>query len=149
MQLVLICVAGLAMLAFALYRMRRLWEGHRLQEHSIDADQLHAQMNSKHPLLLFDLRLPLDLLAHSEIIPGSTRISPKELLAHTSLLPKDKDSVVYCTCETEETSRMVLKRALALGFDRVKFLTGGFEAWKAKGYPVESYDVPFHLDTAV
>jgi rhodanese-related sulfurtransferase len=43
---------------------------------------------------------------------------------------------------------MVLEQALALKFTRIKFLRGGLAAWKAKGYPVERYDTPFHLDTA-
>jgi 3-mercaptopyruvate sulfurtransferase SseA len=29
----------------------------------------------------------------------------------------------------------------------VKFLKGGLAAWKAKGYPVESYQEVFHLYT--
>jgi rhodanese-related sulfurtransferase len=43
---------------------------------------------------------------------------------------------------------MVLKSALHLQFSRIKFLKGGLAAWKEKGYPVEVYDKPFHLDTA-
>ena len=33
-------------------------------------------------------------------------------------------------------------------FFRIKFLKGGLAAWKAKDYPVESYQELFHLDTA-
>jgi 3-mercaptopyruvate sulfurtransferase SseA len=32
-------------------------------------------------------------------------------------------------------------------FLRIKFLKGGLAGWKAKGYPVELYKKPFHLDT--
>ena len=149
MWLIAICVVGFCVLVFGLYRMRETQGRSELEEHSIDPDELHALMEKKKDLPLFDVRQPLDLLAHSEILPGAHRIPPKELVEHTSLLPKDTDSVVYCTCEGEKTSRMILKRALALGFTRVKFLRGGFEAWKAKGYPVEKYTTPFHLDTAV
>jgi 3-mercaptopyruvate sulfurtransferase SseA len=38
-----------------------------------------------------------------------------------------------------------LRRALALGFTRIKFLTGGLAAWKTKGYPVEPYRESFRL----
>jgi len=34
-----------------------------------------------------------------------------------------------------------------LDFSRVKFLKGGFSAWKAKGYPVVPFNQSFHLDT--
>ena len=39
----------------------------------------------------------------------------------------------------------MLRRALALHFSRIKFLKGGLEAWKAKGYPVEPYREVFDL----
>jgi 3-mercaptopyruvate sulfurtransferase SseA len=29
----------------------------------------------------------------------------------------------------------------------MKFLKGGLDGWKAKGYPVEPYTQSFHLDT--
>ncbi len=148
MWLVAICVAGLGVLVFGLYRMRQNRDKRELEEHSIEPEALHALIESKADVLLFDVRQPLDLLAHSEIIPGATRIAPKEIVEQSSLLPKEKDSVVYCTCVSEETSRMILKRALALDFTRIKFLRGGLAAWKEKGYPVERYDTPFRLDTA-
>ena len=56
--------------------------------------------------------------------------------------------MLYCTCVSEKTSRMVLDNALRLQFSRIRFLKGGLAAWKAKGYPVEAYTKSFHLDTA-
>jgi rhodanese-related sulfurtransferase len=93
-----------------------------------------------------NVRQPLHLLADSEIIPGATRLAPKEVMENPSLIPKEKDAVVYCTCPSDETARTILHRALALKFFRVKFLKGGLEAWKAKGYPVEPYTKSFQLD---
>jgi rhodanese-related sulfurtransferase len=99
-------------------------------------------------VLLYDVRLPLDVLTDSEIIPGAKRVAPKEIIEDPSLIPREKDAVVYCTCPGDESSRTVLHRALALKFFRVKFLKGGLAAWKAKGYPVEPYNKPFRLDTS-
>jgi rhodanese-related sulfurtransferase len=76
------------------------------------------------------------------------RIPPKELEEQTAHLPREHDSVIYCTCPGDETSRMILAKARALKFTHVKLLKGGLAAWKAKGYPVERYDKPFRLDTA-
>jgi rhodanese-related sulfurtransferase len=148
MYLVAICVVGLFVLVFGIFRARQLRRRREIEEHSIDVDALHDLLEKNQDILLFDVRLPLDLLAHSEIIPGAKRLAPKEIVEQASLIPKEKDSVVYCTCASEETSRMILKRALALQFTRIKFLKGGLAAWKEKGYPVERYDTPFHLDTA-
>jgi len=102
-------------------------------------------MASGQKVLLFDVRLPLDLLAYPELISGAKRIPPQDVLDKPSLIPRNEDIVVYCTCPGDKTSRMVLRRALALGFTRIKFLTGGLAAWKTKGYPVEPYRKSFRL----
>jgi rhodanese-related sulfurtransferase len=149
MYLVAICVVGFCILIFGLVRMRQLRRRRELERYSIDADELHALLESKSDIVLLDVRQPLDLLAHSEIIPGAQRIPPKDVMEQAALIPKDKDSVLYCTCVSEQTSRMVLKNALGLQFSRIKFLKGGLAAWKEKGYPVEPYTKPFHLDTPV
>ncbi|WP_260738798.1 rhodanese-like domain-containing protein [Tunturiibacter lichenicola] len=148
MYLIAICVVGFLVLVFSLFRIRQLRRRRVLEAHSIDPDTLHDLISKNQDILVFDVRQPLDLLAHSEIIPGSKRIAPKEVLEEASLIPKEKDSVVYCTCVSESTSRMILEKALALQFTRIKFLKGGLAAWKEKGYPVERYTTPFHLDTA-
>jgi|SRR5271156_1694119 len=148
MYLIAICVVGFLVLVFSLFRMRQLRRRRELEEHSIDPDTLHDLITKNQEILVFDVRQPLDLLAHSEIIPGSRRIAPKEVLEEASLIPKEKDSVIYCTCVSESTSRMILEKALALHFTRIKFLKGGLAGWKEKGYPVERYTTPFHLDTA-
>jgi len=96
-------------------------------------------------LLVFDVRQPLDLLANSELIPGAKRIPPKEVLENPTLIPREVDSIVYCTCPSDKTSQEVLHRARAQNLLRVKFLKGGLEGWKAAGYPVEPYHETFHL----
>ena len=119
----------------------------RNEQHSITAKELHALLASDQETFLFDVRQPLDLLAFPEIIPNAKRIAPNEVLEKPSLIPKEKDAVVYCTCPSDKTSRTVLRRALALQFFRVKFLKGGLAAWKAEGYPVEPYREVFRLQS--
>jgi rhodanese-related sulfurtransferase len=148
MYLIAICAVGLIVLIFGIVRIVQLRNRRELEKYSIDADELHALLESKKDIVVLDVRQPLDLLAHSEIIPGAVRIAPKEVMEQAAFIPKDKDSVLYCTCVSEKTSRMVLRYALRLQFPRIRFLKGGLAAWKAKGYPVEVYDKPFHLDTA-
>ena len=140
-----ICVVSL--LIVLVLRNRRSRARRELEQHSITPEGLHALFDSNQDVLIFDVRLPLDLLTRPEIIPGAKRLAPKEVLENPSLIPKDKDSVIYCTCPSDETSRSILHRALAMGFLRTKFLKGGLEAWKASGFPVEQYTQAFHLDT--
>lgn len=116
-----------------------------MEQHAIAPEELYSLLGSHQDVALFDVRQPLDLLAHSEVIPGSRRVPPEDVLASPSLIPKDKEVIVYCTCRGDKTSRAVLRRALDMQFSRIKFLKGGFEAWKAMGYPVEPYREVFHL----
>jgi rhodanese-related sulfurtransferase len=138
-----ICVSVTCLLI--VIRLKRTTDRREMEQHSITAEALHTLLAANQDVLLFDVRQPLDLLANSEIIPGAKRIPPREVLENPSLIPKEKDSIVYCTCPSDKTSRAILYRARALHFLRIKFLKGGLEAWKAMGYPVEPYTKPFHL----
>jgi rhodanese-related sulfurtransferase len=141
-----ICAAVLAL--FTGIWIKRGRDRRQLEEHSITPEALHELLVRKEDLAVYDVRQPLDVLTSFEIIPGAKRIPPKEVLENPSLIPKDKDAVVYCTCPSDKTSQRILRRALGLHFSRIKFLKGGLAAWKAKGYPVEAYNQPFRLDVA-
>jgi rhodanese-related sulfurtransferase len=145
LSVALVAIPAFCLVVFVLMRHRR--DRDDVEQHSLTAESLHELLSAKQELLIFDVRQPLDLLAYPEIIPSAQRITPDDVLADPSLIPKDKDAVVYCTCPNDKTSREVLRRALALRSFRVKFLKGGLEAWKMKGYPVEPYKETFHLYT--
>ncbi len=148
MPILLIVVAGLV-LGFAVAAWLKLSKRNKddFEQHSLTPEELHQLLSKNAEVLLFDVRQPLDLLANSEMIPGAKRIPPKEVLENPSLIPREKDSVVYCTCPSDKTSREILQRARLLHYSRLKFLRGGLGAWKAMGYPVIPYLESFHLDT--
>jgi rhodanese-related sulfurtransferase len=141
--LVAVCAVALSLLVWS----KRRRDIHQMQRHSITPEALYALLASHRDVLVFDVREPLDVLVESEIIPGAIRLAPREVRDNPSLMPKEKDTVVYCTCPSDKTSRTILHRALAVGFVRIKFLKGGLEGWKAMGYPVEPFEQSFHLDT--
>jgi rhodanese-related sulfurtransferase len=147
MALTLVAIGIVMAAAIVFLSVKRGRSRSTLERHSLSAEQLESLMTSGQRVFLFDVRQPLDLLAYPELIPGAQRIPPDEVLKTPSLLPQDEDIVVYCTCPGDKTSLSVLHRALALGFTRIKFLTGGLAAWKAKGYPVEPYRESFRLST--
>jgi hypothetical protein len=91
MYLIAICVVGFCLLVFGLIRMNQLRERRRLEAYSIEPEALHSLLATDKGVLIFDVRQPLDLLAHSEIIPGAKRIPPKEVLEQASLIPNEKD----------------------------------------------------------
>jgi rhodanese-related sulfurtransferase len=140
--------AAVCALIFGLIMMRRVRARREIEASSIEPEALYELLNAKQ-VLLYDVRQPLDFLAHPEIIPGATRIAPKDIAEQTASFARDQNSVIYCTGGDDQTSHMVLGKARALNFTRVKLLKGGLAAWKAKGYPVEAYSETFHLDTAV
>ena len=136
-----------AIALFVSFKRRR--DRNEIDRYSISPEELHALLGSGQPVLLFDVRQPLDLLVHSQIIPGSQRIPPDDVLANPKLIPAGQDAIVYCTCPSDRTSRRILRRALALNLLRIRFLRGGLEAWKQRGFPLEVYDKPFRLDNAI
>src|SRR5580693_194995 len=129
LTLIAICVA-VACLLIVIW-IKRTRNRRVIEQHSITPEALHSLLASNQEVLLFDVRQPLDLLADTEIIPGAKRIPPREILENPTLIPKEKDAVAYCTCPGDKTSRAVTYQALALDFNRVKFLKGGLAAWKA------------------
>jgi rhodanese-related sulfurtransferase len=147
MAMAAIYIVVLGLLIFGWITTRRLRARRQIEANSIEPEALYAQLNAKQ-VLLYDVRQPLDFLAHPEIIPGATRIAPKDIAEQTASFSRDQNSVIYCTGGDDDTSQMVLGKARALNFTRVKLLKGGLAAWKEKGYPVEPYTSSFHLDTA-
>jgi rhodanese-related sulfurtransferase len=145
MTLTLLAIAIAIICAIVITWAKRSKNRSELDRHSISVEQLQSMMVSGQKVLLFDVRQPLDLLAYPELILGAKRIPPQDVLDQPSLIPRNEDIVVYCTCPDDKTSRIVLRRALALGFTRIRFLTGGLAAWKTKGYPVEPYRESFRL----
>ncbi|HEX4019981.1 MAG TPA: rhodanese-like domain-containing protein [Acidobacteriaceae bacterium] len=141
--LIAICAAVLLIVLWT----KRTRDRKELEQHSITPEALHSLLASNPDIHVYDVRQPLDLFVDAEIIPGATRLAPKDVLENPSLIPSDIDSIIYCTCPSDKTSRAILQQALGLHFFRIKFLKGGLGSWKAKGYPVEPYEEPIQLDT--
>ncbi|QHN03882.1 rhodanese-like domain-containing protein [Granulicella sp. WH15] len=146
MTLALIILALILVAALLVWR-KRVRDREELERYTVSPQELARMLKSNPDVLLLDVRLPLDLLADSTIIPGAQRIAPQEILANPELVPQDKDAIVYCTCPGDKTSRKIIGRALSLNFTRIKLLRGGLGAWKENGFPVEPYTQSFHLDT--
>jgi rhodanese-related sulfurtransferase len=146
MTVAAICAVALCVLILGWIAMRRLRAKREIEAKSIEPEALYKLLIAKQ-ILLYDVRQPLDFLAHPEIIPGAVRIPPKDIAEQTASFSRDQNSVIYCTGDDHETSQMILGKARALNFTRVKMLRGGLPAWKEKGYPVEAYTEAFRLDT--
>jgi rhodanese-related sulfurtransferase len=68
-------------------------------------------------------------------IAGSTLIPLDQLQSRLSELPKNKEIVVVCLSGHRSQSGTVILQQT--GFKHVFCLSGGLNAWKAAGYPLE------------
>jgi rhodanese-related sulfurtransferase len=146
-EMVLAITTICAALLVAVVLAKRMRDRRELERHTVTPEALHLLLASNQGVSVFDVRQPLDLLGDPVIIPGAQRLAPEEVCANPSLLPKERDLIVYCTCPSDRTSRTILHRALAMGFVRIKFLKGGLDGWRGNGFPVEPYEKTFHLNS--
>jgi hypothetical protein len=106
----LIVAAAIAALIVAVFWLRSRKNRRVFDQHTITPEGLHALVGSKQDVLLFDVRQPLDMLTDSEIIPGAKRVAPHEIIENPSLIPREADSVVYCTCVSEKPAGIFCTR---------------------------------------
>ncbi|MGF1492309.1 MAG: rhodanese-like domain-containing protein [Microcoleaceae cyanobacterium] len=70
-------------------------------------------------------------------IQGAISI-PVETLTDRAPLNLEKDRDIYLYAETDEQAHVAANKLREIGYTKVAELTGGVEAWKAVGYPVEA-----------
>jgi rhodanese-related sulfurtransferase len=94
-----------------------------------------AQANAKYRQGAFFLDVRSQDEYNQFHIKGSKLIPLDELQNRLSELSKDKDIVVVCLSgHRSQSGTAILQQA---GFTHVSCLSGGLQAWRAAGYPVE------------
>jgi membrane protein DedA with SNARE-associated domain len=87
-----------AVVGYVLYRWR---ERNRFLEQvkgdRITPDELKHKMESGEPLVIVDLRHPLDVLTDPRTLPGALQISPEELESRHSEITRDGELILFCT----------------------------------------------------
>ena len=123
---------------------------------SINADELRTKIQQPDKPLLFDARgktefdkehlpqarLPRptdfyqDVLLYQQKVIREAPSSRTALERGTKDLPRDTEIVTYCNkhCGLSKTLKFDLEQA---GFTNVKWLDGGIDVWREKGYPFE------------
>ena len=96
---------------------------------SVSAAELHAELSTKHPPIVIDVRRRPAFLQADGMISGALRREPGEVQAWAKSLPKASAVVVYCV-HGHEVSQGA-SAALNESGIAARYLEGGFEAWKA------------------
>lgn len=91
----------------------------------ITVKELEKLQGMECPIFLLDVR-EKEEWAFARL-PGATLIPKKDILGRLEEIPTDKLIVVYCHHGVR--SLYVTQLLLSLGFDKVKNLKGGIDAW--------------------
>ena len=136
-----------AFAALAIYASRRLVRWHRFlhefQMARITPDELKRKLDAGEQVMIVDLHGRRDGRRGHEGIPGAVCIDPHRLGHHDystkpTPIPRDCDVVLYCTTVHELTSARAALELRRHGFERVRPLAGGIQAWHDRGFPLTS-----------
>ena len=128
--------------ALALYVAYRWWDRWRfvrsLRAGRIAVDELNEMMSRGEEPLVLDVRSRTHRELDGRRIPGARGVDLDDLERTLAQIPRDREVVVYCACPNEVTAVKVAMTLRNQGFQRVRPLTGGVEAWAAAGLRTET-----------
>lgn len=132
---------GIALLAAALviYVAQKWWQRqrflHTLRMARISVDELHRLLQAESPPVIVDVR-PVALQKAGRI-PGALAVPDKGLDILTLEMPMEREVILYCSCPNEASAALVAKQLMRKGYQKVRPLAGGIEAWIEAGHLVE------------
>ena len=138
--------AAVLLLLLACYIAYRWWERRRfyaaLNMARISVEELRRQIEEGAAPVIVDVRSTTAQTLEARRIPGALHVPVQDAARHLSELPRDRDIIVYCTCPNEASAAKVARLLMNNGFQRVRPLKGGLEAWIDAGYTVEAFVLP-------
>lgn len=130
---------GIALLLYIAYKWR---ERRRflaeLRMARISVDELYALLTAQLDPLILDVRSHTARGLEPRWIPGAVHSPVDEIELRLKEFSRDREIIVYCTCPNEASAALVAKRLMSHGFNRVRPLYGGLDAWIEAGYPVDT-----------
>jgi membrane protein DedA with SNARE-associated domain/rhodanese-related sulfurtransferase len=136
-----VTAAGIVIL-LAAYIAYKWWERRRfyrmLRMARISVEDLDALIQGGAAPLIIDVRSITARALEPRWIPGALHVPLQDVARHLKELPRDRDTILYCTCPSEASAARVAKILMNHGFKRVRPLHGGLDAWVAAGYAVAS-----------
>ncbi len=106
---------------------------------TITRGELKAKLDAGEDLTLIDVLSPESY--RRQHLPGAINIPFDKLDAeHVADLPKERETVVYCSSFTCTASPAAARMLEEMGFTRVADYEGGLDDWIEAGYPVHYGD---------
>ncbi len=118
----------------------KAWQRVRLarfvEASQITVDELRRGRARGDEFLIIDVGSKLAHQARPHI-PGARLLDLDAIVRAAPDLPRDRDIVFYCGCPNEASAKRAAQILRARGFERVRPLIGGIDAWIAVGGDVE------------
>jgi membrane protein DedA with SNARE-associated domain/rhodanese-related sulfurtransferase len=122
----------LAYIAYKYYQRRQFYRALRMAR--ISVNELYRLMQAGADPLIVDVRSASAHALDPRTIPGALRITLPEIEQQLQALPRQRDIVLYCSCPNEASAAQVARLLMDHGFQRVRPLHGGLDAWIEAGY---------------
>jgi rhodanese-related sulfurtransferase len=135
--IVLALLAGY--IAFKWWERRRFYA--LLDMARINVDELYQRMQGDTVPVVVDVRSETAHTLERRRIPGALHMPVQDFEQHLQSLPRDREIILYCTCPNEASAAQAARVLLRNGFQQVRPLRGGLDAWIAAGYAVEEVAV--------
>jgi rhodanese-related sulfurtransferase len=108
----------------------------------ISVADLYDLMQAGAAPVIIDVRSPTARALEPRWIPSAIHVPLPNVGEHIGGLPRDRDIILYCACPNEASAARVAKILVNHGFQKVRPLHGGLDAWIAAGHAVESAAAP-------
>jgi membrane protein DedA with SNARE-associated domain/rhodanese-related sulfurtransferase len=133
--------------ALAVYVGRKLVQWRRIvcefRMARISPEELKQKLDTGEEVVIVDLHGRRDGRQGHHGIPGAVCIDPHRLGQddnpnQRAPIPRDREVVLYCTAPHELTCARVALELRRRGFEHVRPLAGGLQAWAERGFPLTS-----------
>ncbi len=106
----------------------------------VSIEELLQKINSGADILIIDARRDVEEQFKTAHIKGAVAVPPDTITEGKWSPPADlnREIIFYCACPNDKTSASAALLLINKGYTNVKALKGGWNAWQAAGYPVES-----------
>jgi membrane protein DedA with SNARE-associated domain/rhodanese-related sulfurtransferase len=140
-QHVLSLVASVAAVLLAVYVAIKWVERRRflrtLRMARISVAELYELIGAGAAPVIVDVRSATARTLEPRQVPGALSITLGQVSEQLEQLSRDREIVLYCTCPNEASAAQVARVLMKHGFQRVRPLHGGLDAWIAAGYAAE------------